>query len=166
MIARGLRPDFEGPSPSNRDDVSAKAALRDTIVANAAVYYGIASTVAEAKVGDLRVQVPGLFGQLVPSAQSETPLVDLNAAGQAVPLLESGSGVLTYTANGQVASGRNLYLGNPLVPGSLRIAGGGYTFTDSAGQLKSGASTIGTVDYARGLVSFKMARPATGAIFR
>ncbi|WP_043947556.1 hypothetical protein, partial [Ralstonia solanacearum] len=72
-ISDPLRYDFEGPSPSNRDDVSAKAALRDTIVANAAVYYGIASTVAEAKVGDLRVQVPGLFGQLVPSAQSETP---------------------------------------------------------------------------------------------
>ncbi|CAH0445173.1 hypothetical protein [Ralstonia pseudosolanacearum] len=165
-ISDPLRFDFEGPSPSNRDDVSAKAVVRDTIVANAAVYYGIAPTVAEAKVGDLRVQVPGLFGQLVPSAQSETPLVDLNAAGQAVPLLESGNGVLTTTANGQVASGRNLYLGNPLVPGSLRVTGGGYTFTDAAGQLKSGSSVIGTVDYARGLVAFKDGTPGFGGDFQ
>ncbi|MGE1005761.1 hypothetical protein [Ralstonia pseudosolanacearum] len=61
-ISDPLRSDFEGPAPSNRDDVSAKAVVRDTIVANAAVYYGIAPTVAEARVGDLRVQVPGLFG--------------------------------------------------------------------------------------------------------
>ena len=165
-ISDPLRNDFEGPPPSNRDDVSAKAVVRDTVVANAAVYYGIAPTVAEARVGDVRVQVPGLFGQLVPSAQSETPLVDLNAAGQSVPLLESGNGVLTTTVNGQVASGRNLYLGNPLIPGSLRINGAGYEFTDAAGQLKSGTTVIGTVDYARGLVAFADGTPGYGGAFQ
>ena len=158
-ISDPLRYDFEGPPPSSRDDMAAKAIVRDTVVANAAVYYGIAPTVVDAQVGDVRVQVPSLFGQLVPSAQSETPLVDLNAAGQTVPLLESGNGVLTYTTFGQVGSGKNLYLGNPCVPGSLRLSGAGYEFVDTAGQLKSGSSVIGTVDYARGLIAFKDGTP-------
>jgi hypothetical protein len=159
-ISDPLRYDFEGPPPSSRDDITAKAIVRDSVVANAAVYYGIAPTVIDAQVGDVRVQVPSLFGQLVPSAQSETPLVDLTAAGQTVPLLESGNGILTYTTSGQVSSGKNLYLGNGCLPGSLRINGAGYEFVDAAGELKSGSNVIGTVDYARGLVAFKDGTPA------
>ncbi len=165
-ISDPLRHDFEGPPPSSRDDITTKAVVRDTVVANAAVYYGIAPTVIDTQIGDVRVQVPSLFGQLVPSAQSETPLVDLNAAGQTVPLLESGNGVLTYTTVGQVSSGKNLFLGNGCVPGSLRINGAGYEFVDAAGELKSGANVIGTVDYARGLVAFKNGTPGFSGGFQ
>ncbi|CAK0764703.1 hypothetical protein CCP4SC76_4190001 [Gammaproteobacteria bacterium] len=159
-ISDPLRYDFEGPPPSPRDDVAAKAVCRDTIVANAAVYYGIMPTVVPAHIGDMRVQVTSLFGQLVPSAQSETPLVDLNAAGQSVPLIESGNGVLTYTTSAQVASGKNFFIGNGILPGSLTLTGGGYTFTDAAGELKSGATSIGTLDYARGTVTFGAGTPS------
>ncbi len=165
-ISDPLRADFEGPPPSIRDDITSKAVVRDTVVANAAVYYGIAPTVIDTQVGDVRVQVPSLFGQLVPSAQSETPLVDLNAAGQAIPLLESGSGAVNYTTYGVVSSGKNLYLGNPCLPGSLKINGAGYEFIDVAGELKSGTNVIGTVDYARGLVSFKDGTPAFTGSFQ
>lgn len=165
-ISDPLRHDFEGPSPSSRDDISTKAVVRDTVVANAAVYYGIAPTLIDTQVGDVRVQVPSLFGQLVPSAQSETPLVDLNAAGQTVPMLESGNGVLTYATSGQVSSGKNLYLGNGCVPGSLRINGAGYEFVDVAGELKSGTNVIGIVDYARGLISFKDGTPGFSGGFQ
>lgn len=165
-ISDPLRYDFEGPPPSSRDDISTKAVVRDTVIANAAVYYGIAPTLIDTQVGDVRVQVPSLFGQLVPSAQSETPLVDLTAAGQAVPLLESGNGVLTYTTSGQVSSGKNLYLGNPCVPGSLRINGAGYEFVDAAGELKSGTNVIGIVDYARGLIAFKDGTPGFSGGFQ
>ncbi len=165
-ISDPLRYDFEGPPPSHRDDVATKAVVRDTVVANAAVYYGIAPTVADAQIGDLRVQVPSLFGQLVPSAQSETPLVDLTAAAQAVPLLESGNGLLTFPASGQVVSGKNLYLGNPCLPSSLRILGAGYEFLDAAGELKSGSTVIGTVDYARGAVAFKEGTPGFSGGFQ
>jgi hypothetical protein len=158
-ISDPLRHDFEGPAPSSRDDIAAKAIVRDTVVANAAVYYGIAPTVADANIGDLRVQVDSLFGQLVPSAQSEIPLVDLNAAGQTVPLLASG-GTVTWQPYVNVGSGRQLNLGTPLVPGSLLIRGAGYEFVDAAGQLKSGGSVIGTVDYARGVVGFKDGAPS------
>ncbi|MDP3651125.1 MAG: hypothetical protein Q8R67_05510 [Rhodoferax sp.] len=165
-ISDPLRYDFEGPPPSSRDDISTKAVVRDSVIANAAVYYGIAPTVIDTQVGDVRVQVPSLFGQLVPSAQSETPLVDLTAAGQTVPLLESGNGVLTYTTSGQVSSGKNLYLGNGCVPGSLRINGAGYEFVDVAGELKSGTNVIGTVDYARGLIAFKDGTPGFSGGFQ
>ncbi len=157
-ISDPLRYDFEGPAPSSRDDIAAKAVVRDTLVANAAMYYGTAPTVTPAGIGDLTVQVQSLFGQLVPSAQSEIPLVDLNAAGQAVPLLSSGEPV-TWNTSGNVSAGRNLVIGNPIQPGSLHILGAGYEFTDAAGELKSGTASIGTVDYARGVVAFRDGTP-------
>jgi hypothetical protein len=165
-ISDPLRYDFEGPAPSNRDDITTKAIVRDTLIANAAVYFGIAPTVIDTQIGDMRVQVPSLFGQLVPSAQSETPLVDLNAAGQTVPLIESGNGILNYPTVGQVSNGKNLYLGNGCVPGSLRINGAGYEFIDAAGELKSGSNVIGTVDYARGLVALKDGTPGFSGGFQ
>jgi len=158
-ISDPLRHDFEGPSPSARDDISARAVVRDTVVANAAMYYGIAATQASANIGDLTVQVNSLFGQLVPSAQSEIPLVDLNAAGQAVPLFASGAPV-TWNPYAAVAPGRSLMLATPMMPGSLHVSGAGYEFTDAAGEIKSGATSIGTVNYERGVISFKDGAPA------
>lgn len=165
-IADPLRYDFEGPSPSSRDDIASKAVVRDTVVANAAVYYGMAPTVIASHIGEARVQVPSLFGQLVPSAQSETPLVDLTAAGQSAPLIDSGNAVLTYATFGQVSSGKNLYLGNGCLPGSVRISGAGYAFVDVAGEIKSGSTVIGAIDYARGFLSFKDGSPAFSGGFQ
>jgi len=40
------------------------------------------------------------------------------------------------------------------------MTGGGYTFIDAAGELKSGATSIGTLDYARGTVTFGAGTPS------
>lgn len=158
-ISDPLRHDFDGPPPTSRDDLSAKAIARDTVVANAAVYYGIAPTVADAHIGDLRVQVGSLFGQLVPSAQSETPLVDLSAAGQMAPLVESGTGAVSFATAARIGASLQLYLGNGCVPGSLSIRVSGAEITDAGGELKTGTTVIGTIDYARGILSFASSSP-------
>lgn len=158
-ISDPLRFDFEGPAPSHGDGLPAKAIVRDTLVANAAVYYGIAPTVAAVHLGEMRVQVPSLFEQLIPSAQAETPLVDLPAAGQTTPLIESGTGPVSFMLPVQLCPGQSLYLGNAFLPGSLSLNIGGYESVEIAGDLKSGSRTVGSVDYARGAVGFREGTP-------
>jgi hypothetical protein len=154
-----LRFDFEGPAPSERDDLSAKAVVRDTVVANAAVYFGIQPTVAEARIGDIKLQVASLFGQLVPSAQSETPLVDLTAAGQSTPVVDAAAGVIQFTANASIGPNLNLFLGNGCVPGTLRISVAGTEIVDAGGQLKAAETVIGSIDYGRGVLTFAATAP-------
>jgi hypothetical protein len=161
-ISDPLRYDFEGPAPSIRDDVAAKAVARDTVVANAAVYYGIQPLAAPARLGDVRVQVESVFGQLVPSAQSETPLVDLTAAGQLVPLVEATGSAATFTTSATIGPNLSLHLGNACVPGTLRIVVGGTEITDLGGQLLVAGTPIGAIDYARGVLTFAATSPVYG----
>jgi hypothetical protein len=158
-IADPLRFDFDGPPPLFRDDLLQRAVCRDTVIANAAVYFGVQPTVTPAAIGDLRVQVASLFGQLVPSAQAEVPLVDLNAAGTTSPLIAAGTGMVTLQTSVRLGPNFPLYLGSGIAPGSLRIGVPGGELLDVAGQLSAAGVIIGSVDYGRGLVSFAADTP-------
>ena len=157
-IADALRFDFDGPPPLFSDELLQRAVARDTVVANAAVYYGVQPLVNAVGIGDLRVQVASLFGQLVPSAQAEVPLVDLNAAGLSTPVIASGlasaAGVLSFQTAARLGPSFPLHLGSGLVPGSLRLALSGSEIIDEGGQLKLAGAAIGTLDYGRGVLSF------------
>lgn len=158
-IADALRYDFDGPAPLFRDDGAQRAVARDTVVANAAVYFGVQPTVAPAGIGDLRVQVASLFGQLVPSAQAEVPLVDLNASGQSQPLVDSGSAIVTFQTAAHIGPDFPLHLGSGLVPGTLRVTYWGTELVDDAGHIKVAGTAIGTVDYGRGILTFAPESP-------
>ncbi|GAA3562017.1 hypothetical protein [Marinobacter xestospongiae] len=73
-----LRHNFDGFSVSMTDSYNYEhgARLRDTTVADATKYYGGQYSVADAAVGDQTLNVESIFNQLVPSAQTETPLVN------------------------------------------------------------------------------------------
>jgi hypothetical protein len=137
-----------------RDDLPLRAVCRDTVVANAAVNFGVQPTVAAAAIGDLRVQVASLFSQLVPSAQAEVPLLDVNAAGSVQPMIDAGSSVVSSQTSVRLGPSFALHIGSGLVPGSLRIVVSGAELTDDGGQLKSAGTVVGTVDYGRGIVAF------------
>lgn len=158
-ISDPLRYDFEGPPPTTRDDLVSRAVARDTVVANAAVYFGIQPLAVPAAPGDLRVQASSLFGQLVPSAQSETPLVDLNAAGQLTPLIESGNGEASFTTAARIGPNLQLHLGTGVLPGSLNVQVSGTSIVDAGGTLKVAGSPVGTIDYSRGILSFSASSP-------
>lgn len=147
-----LRYDFSGLAPSYYDDITPQAVCRDTRVADAAKYFGIQPTTAAAKPGDLTVKVSDIFTQLVPSAQSESPLVDVLASSKTTPVVSSAiQGFnMQMTLSGALPWVRFLYLG--VTPGSLSIAAPGGTVTDSAGQLLQNGSQVGTIDYATGKV--------------
>ena len=157
-ISDALRYDFPGTAPNEffRRD-AAKTKLRETSVADAAVYCGVVPTVAPIEVGDLATQVSSVFTQLVPSAQTEIPLVDVGAGGSSVAVLPAGNGTVTFTTSQVFNSDTALSLSNPVQPGTLSISAGAATIYDNGGQVFDGATAIGTIDYARGVVSFALA---------
>ena len=151
-ISDVLRYDFAGDDPQRYTTNPSRTVIRDTIASAAAHYYGTRPLTVAAQATDRTVYVESLYTQLVPSTQAETPLIDLNGAGSATPLLVCG-GSLTLTTWASLSPTTSLYLDTAIVPGSLTIVTDGLTLSDdSRGQLVSGASVVATIDYAQGLV--------------
>lgn len=162
-LSDALGADFPGSPPARGfARVSDKTKLRDTVVANAANYYGVVPLTEAAGIGDLTCQVSSIFTQLVPSAQTEIPLIDQGAAGQSATLVVSASGTASYTTTAAFGAGTVLSLGNSAMPGTVVITHSAGELTDAGGQLYSGAEVIGLVDYALGTVTFASGAPTFG----
>jgi hypothetical protein len=164
-ISDPLREDFPGSSPSpfyQRNSTGTK--IRDTSVADAAVYSGVAPISTPVTLGDISATVQTVFTQLVPSAQTEIPLVDQNAAGQSSAVTTAANGNVSYTTSQPFNSTTTLSVGNSITPGTLSIAvSAGATLTDTGGQVYDGATVVGVVDYARGTIAFPtLATPYNG----
>lgn len=159
-LSDALLYDFPGSVPSRFfTQETGKTKLRDTLVADASKYYGAVKTTAPVAIGAVTAAVASIFTQLVPSAQTETPLISVLAAGNAESLIDSANGTVSIATSVPFSAGNNIYIGNAAVPGSLSIAVSGGTLTDSGGDLLAGSTVIGTVDYARGVLAFASASP-------
>lgn len=145
---------FTGPSVFQAvQGTSGPAICRDTRVANAASYYGISTLAAPGAINDASIMVGDIFTQLVPSAQSETPLMDLNASGLSALFVPGNDSVLTTSISGSIGPGARLYIGSPVFPGSLQLTTN-TLITDDGGVLKAGTIEVGTIDYGSGLLTF------------
>ncbi len=154
-ISDPLRYNFEGPTVAQFEEgVLGKAFCRDTRVANAATYYGAVKLTNAAIINDASIQAGSIFAQLVPSAQSETPLVDLTAASLSSLYVPGSNGNVVTTVNAPVGPNTKLFIGNSVVPGSLSLTVGGNTVVDTAGDLKSGSTIVGFIEYDKGLLNF------------
>ena len=142
-----------------------KTRVFNAIVADAAQYFGIASLALAGAVSDVNIKVDSIFTNLLPSAQAETPLVDLEIGTLSAPLVVC-SGALSFTlAAAVVAVGGRLYLGQGFAPGSLTLTSSNATFTDAGGVLLLGAVAVGVVNYASGVVTFAAGAPvSTGTV--
>lgn len=160
-ISDPLLQDFKGSPPSRYFARQRPAAtmVRDTVVADAATYNGVATLAEPVAIGDVAARVNSIFTQLVPSAQTEIPIVDFSAAGQKVTLIDGANGTVSYPTNQPLNSTTVLSVGNSILPGTLSIAAGGTTLTDEGGQVFDGATAIGTVDYARGEIRMALTAP-------
>ena len=128
--------------------------LRETHIADGAQYYGVKPLAAEAKAQELKIRVPTLMEKLVPTAQVETALTDLTAAGQAQILAASSTASTILSGSTPLDDGKNVHLGNAVLPGSLTLTAGGSTLNDRGGTLYAGDNPVGTIDYPRGILSF------------
>lgn len=153
-ISDALRTDFLGTPPKRsftRDATSTH--LRDTLVADAGTYAGVVPLTAPVALGALASHVGSVYTQLVPSAQTEIPLVDYNAAGQSTALTASANGTVSYATAQALTSTTSLSLGFAVLPGTLRITSGAVVLTDAGGEVFIGTSSVGLIDYARGLIT-------------
>jgi hypothetical protein len=165
-LSDALRYDFPGSAQNEyyaRE--STKTRIRSTSVADAAEYYGAVRTTQPIVIGAMGAKVDSVFTQLVPAAQTETPLVDYNAAGTSAAITPAGNGTISYTTAQPLNASTVLSVGGAITPGTLHIAiSNGSTLTDSGGQVYDGATVVGTVDYSRGTASFAgLATPYNGA---
>jgi len=152
-ISDALRYDFTG-SPASRSYTRASTGtkIRDTVVADAGTYVGVVPLTAAADTGDFTVSGSSIYTQLVPSAQTETPLSDIRSNGLSTALIPTGS-ALTTSITMTFTTSQSMQVGGPIYPGSLSVVRSGVTVTDSGGVLINGSAEVGIVDYDNGILT-------------
>ena len=152
FLSDALRTDFKGSPPSRKfTRTPSSTNTCDTTVADAGTYVGVSPLTAPSVIGDFTVQAKSLFTQLVPSAQTETPVADIRLNGLSTPLVPAGAAV-TVTSTQAFSTTTSMFVGGPIYPATLSIVRSGVTLTDAGGRLMNGSDQVGTVDYDNGTV--------------
>lgn len=157
-----LRYDFEGWEAQRIDtslDYGARARVYTTIVADAAQYYGIRPLASPAVLGTYNIKADSSFASLVPSAQVETPLLDLGAAGNNLGYVNTGTQV-TFTRHTTFTPTVSLSLGAGVLPGSLSMTmptTASPVVDNGVGVLTVAGVEFGAIDYANGIATMSNA---------
>lgn len=148
--------DFVGLSASQwYKGQASKTIIRDSIVADTGSYYASAGLSEDVQVGEFTVNAESIFSQIIPSAQTESPIVDVNAAGESTILVPGNDGLITANFPTTVGVSQNLYIGSSVMPSSVAFSLFGQPVTDQGGLLKTTSGTqVGTIDYQRGLIQW------------
>lgn len=164
-LSDSLRYDFTGTSANRLYQADSGAAIiRDTLVADAAEYYGASATKSAVAIGDYSATVESIYTKVVPSTQSETALTDKNAANSTSPMVATSASTVTTEKTITVAAGGSYYTPTGIYPGSLSLTIGGKAFSDDgAGTLLYLGGEVGSVDYENGKIVFNSSTSASGA---
>jgi hypothetical protein len=151
-ISDALRFDLPG-SPASRTftPLATATRVRDTVVADAGTYVGVVPLVRAAVIGDFTVGARDIFTQLVPSAQTESPITDVRTNGLSAALVATGTPITRVISMGFTTT-TAMHVGGPILPGTLSITAASVTATDKGGLLVNGAAEVGQVDYDNGIV--------------
>lgn len=142
-------------------NTQSKTIIRESLVADTGEYCASVKLASDAQVGDFTVNASSMFTQLIPSAQTETPIIDVNAAGESIILVPGNDGVITANFPTTVGVSQNLYLGSSVMPSSIAFTLFGQSVNDQGGLLKNSQGTqVGTIDYQRGLIQWTSAAGA------
>lgn len=143
------------------DGQASKTIIRESLVADTGEYCASVKLASDAQVGEFTVNASSMFTQLIPSAQTETPIIDVNAAGESVILVPGNDGTITANFPTTVGVSQNLYLGSSVMPSSIAFTLFGQPVSDQGGLLKNSQGTqVGTIDYQRGLIQWTSAAGA------
>ena len=128
-----------------------------TVVADSARYYGILPLAEQATSGSLLVRTTDIKVSIVPSAQSQTAILDSGAGVDAVPLIQvAGGNIASITRSITYDTDLNftVYLGGAVLPGSLSIDSG-LIIDDTKGNLiHSSLGTVGSILYVTGIITW------------
>lgn len=162
-----LRADFPGFDASRIDPTKAQLAsatkVSNVIVSNAAKYFGVVDVVEAITTGDFSIKASGIYTQLVPSAQIETPIGDART-NQLLAGVVGGGAAISIASTLAFTISQNLFIGGSIKPNTLSIANGSVTLTDSGGRLMNSGTQVGTVDYENGILSLLSNVFGTGSL--
>lgn len=134
---------------------ASKTIIRDSIVADTGAYYASSNLASDVTVGEYTVNAQSIFSQIIPSAQTETPIIDVNAAGESAILVPGNTGLITASFSTTVGVSQNLYIGSSIMPSTVTFSLFGQAVTDQGGLLKiSDGTQVGSIDYQRGLIQW------------
>lgn len=136
--------------------------IRETLVADTGKYCGSANLAEDAFVGEQTVIADTIYRQIVPSAQAESQLINISAAGEAIALVAAKSDTITKAYNVIVNQTQALYLGSAVLPKSVSFTLFNSAVTDEGGELKNANNVyVGTIDYKNGMITWN-ANAGTG----
>jgi hypothetical protein len=135
-----------------QENYDLRTRISDTVVADAARYYGVQPLELPAAIGDFTVKAKSMFTQLVPSAQVEVPIADARTNQLATAALSAGAAVV-QTLYASFHPAQALFVGGGMAPGTVSVASGDVVVSDAGGRLLAGGTQVGTVDYANGVLT-------------
>ena len=149
-----LQNSYVGSALGIDDPVNPRTILFNTFASQQAQYYGVVQTTADLAAGNLTVDVDSIFNQLVPTATSDTALVDLSASGTIASLVSAATATTSIQGSTGVGfSTMTFYTSVPIARGSLTVSTPDTTYTDDGlGNLYAGSVAFGSVDYINGKV--------------
>ena len=166
-LSDSLRFDFPG-SPADRTFTrnSTKTKTRDTVVADAAVYYGIVPLTEQVDIGDAVVLADSVYTQLVPNARTETPLLDQYPSGDAKTTVAAAPRLVEvpqapYSQRVRVGQENRSFNWVTIMtpapsPGTVKVTyralGQNYEITDN-GDGTMGGQGSGTINYLTGSIA-------------
>lgn len=154
-ISEALEVNFSGFEAVRLDaalNYIGKTRLRESIVADAAQYFGTRRLATAATVGAMTINAGSMFAQLLPSNRVETALADLNPTPPAN--LGVGSGETVEFVHGLPFNPATaLQLPGPCVPGSVVLGTSAGDITDSAGVLYLAGTQVGYIDTTAGTLN-------------
>ncbi|MCM1959042.1 hypothetical protein NCZ17_06610 [Acinetobacter modestus] len=139
--------------------------LRETVVADSGKYNASVNLADDVSVGSFTIQAETMFSQLIPSNQTETPLLDLNAVSENPALVAGNSGTITTQFTTNVNNNQSLYIGSSVMPGSVAFTLFGQAITDNGATLRTASGTqVGIIDYHTGHIVWTNAIGSGNAI--
>ena len=164
-ITQPLDADFVGADPS--PVASHQFDIFKTQSAASAHYYGIKPLSAPAVIGDGAVQADGIFQSIVPTATTETALLD-QTPGLSSRIVQPSAAVPVITALGNVSGVVDFTLPTAFVPGSLVVVVGSSEYRDRGGvlDLKVGVDRLvsSSIDAAAGFISLNISNNSVVSI--
>lgn len=133
-----------------------RARVRETRVADANNYYSAKKLSRAATKGEATIHVDSVYTNIVPSAQSESPMSDLNVAGQYLGVVK-GSESVSYTTFLSVGVGYGTTaLGAGVFPDTLTVtlANGTVIKDNGVNQIMIGDTQVGTIQYDTGVITW------------
>lgn len=153
QLSSELKQDYPAQDPSPRPNNNSK--IFSTQPATSAKYYGTTTLAVAAAAGATSVQVNDTFAPIIPTASSETPVIDQVPGGFLSQIVPSTSDTIGIQVT--IASGTTSQLPTAIVPGSISLTTGGTPYTDKGGAFVNDSGNPGNlegavIEYASGAI--------------